>query len=201
MTARRPAISFVNGDRAASDVRHTGTRPAKRILRALMKFARFLTLLKAFAVAAILIFAAVPLQAQKAAGEPVTVTLELRKVVRAADGRESFAPAEVTRPGDVIEYVATYRNTTTRTMRDLEATLPIPEHTELVPGSARPASVRASLDAREFAAPPLKRTAVANGRETIETVPYREYRFLRWEPVHLGAEASITFTARVRVLE
>lgn len=166
-----------------------------------MKTARFTTIFKAFAAAAIFLCAAAPLHAQKAASEPVTVTLEQRKVVRSADGSESFAGAELTRPGDVIEYAATYRNTTTRMMRDLEATLPIPAHTELVPGSARPATVRASLDAREFAALPLKRRTVVDGREKIEAIPYREYRFLRWEPVHLGAAASITFTARVKVLE
>ncbi len=166
-----------------------------------MKTARFSSVLKVLVGAAMLAIAAAPSHAQKAAGEPVTSTLEARKVVRGADGREGFAPADAVRPGDVIEYAATYRNTTAQTVRELEATLPIPQHTELVPGSARPASVRASLDAREFAVLPLKRKALVNGREIVETIPFREYRFLRWEPVHLGANASMTFTARVRVLE
>jgi len=166
-----------------------------------MKTARFPTFFQVLAAAAILLVAALPAHAQPKASEPVKTTLEARKVVLAADGRESFAPADFARPGDVIEYAATYRNTTREAVRNLEATLPIPVHTEFVAGSARPAAVRASLDAREFAAPPLKRTAVADGRETIEIVPYREYRFLRWQPVHLGPEASMTFTARVRVLE
>ena len=74
-----------------------------------MKTARFPTILKALAAAAILTFAAVPAHAQKSAGEPVTVNLEQRKVVRAADGSETFAPADVTRPGDVTEYAATSR--------------------------------------------------------------------------------------------
>ena len=166
-----------------------------------MKKSRIFNLFQALAAAAIALLAAAPSHAQAPASEPVTTTLEARKVVRGADGQESFAPADVARPGDVIEYVATYRNTTRQLVRNLEATLPIPVHTELVPESARPASVRASLDAREFAAPPLKRKTLVNGRETLEPVPLREYRFLRWEPVHLGAAASMTFTARVRVLE
>ena len=148
MTVRRRAISFVNGDRAASDVRHTGPHAPERILRARMKTARFITILKALAAAAILIFAAVPLRGQGMASEPLKTTLEARKVVRGADGRESFVPADVARPGDVIEYVATYRNTTREALKNLEATLPIPEHTELVPGSTRPASVRAARNAR-----------------------------------------------------
>lgn len=201
MTARRREISFVSGIRAASDVRHTIFAPLERILRARMKTARFPNLIKVFAAAALLACVAVPAHAQKGVAEPVQITLEARKVVRAADGRESFAAGDVVRPGDVLEYVATYRNTTREAVRGLEATLPIPVHTELLPESVRPAPVRASLDAREFAALPLQRKTVVNGREAVENVPLHEYRFVRWQPVSLGAQASLTFTARVRVLE
>jgi len=167
-----------------------------------MKTARFPTILKALAAAAMLVIAAAPLCAfaQKPAA-PVEANLEVRKVVRAAGASEAFASGDVVKPGDVIEYVATFRNTTEKPVRNLEPTLPLPEHTELVPGSARPGSARASLDSREFAALPLKRKTVANGRETIETVPYREYRALRWAPVDLDAGKSIRVSARVRVLE
>ncbi len=149
-------------------------------------------------IAAMLIVAALPLHAQTAAVES---TLEARRVVRGADGSESFASADVAKPGDVIEYVATYRNTTREAIHDLEATLPIPPHTELIPGSARPSAARASLDAREFASLPLKRKTLRDGREVDEAVPFREYRFLRWAPVQLGAQKSVTYVARVKVLE
>jgi len=149
-------------------------------------------------IAAMLIVAALPLHAQTA---PVESTLEARRVVRGADGSESFTSADVVKPGDVIEYVATYRNTTGEAIHDLEATLPIPPHTELIPGSARPPAARASLDAREFASLPLKRKAIRDGREVEEAVAYREYRSLRWAPVNLGAQMSVTYTARVKVLE
>ena len=166
-----------------------------------MKKARVLRIFQAFAGAVFLLLVGVPSQAQTPGSEPVKTTLEARKVLRGADGRETFAPADFVGPGDVIEYAATYRNTTRETVRNLEATLPIPLHTEFLAGSARPAAVRASLDAREFAVPPLKRKTVTQGREAVEIIPYREYRFLRWQPVQLAGEASITFTARVRVLE
>jgi len=156
------------------------------------------TMFNAMSAAAMLVIAALPLHAQTAAVES---TLEARKVVRGADGGESFASAEVAKPGDVIEYVATYRNTTRETIRDLVATLPIPAHTELIPGSARPVAARASLDAREFASLPLKRKTIRDGREVEEAVAYREYRSLRWAPVNLGAQMSVTYTARVKVLE
>ena len=145
-----------------------------------------------------LIVAALPLHAQTAA---VVSTLEAHRVVRGADGSESFASADVAKPGDVIEYVATYRNTTGEAIHDLQATLPIPPHTELIPGSARPSAARASLDAREFASLPLKRKTLRDGREVDEAVPFREYRFLRWAPVRLGAREYVTYIARVKVLE
>jgi uncharacterized repeat protein (TIGR01451 family) len=152
----------------------------------------------ALGAAAMLVIAALPSHAQTPAVES---TLEARKVVREADGSEHYASADVAKPGDVIEYVATYRNTTRETVRELEATLPIPAHTEFIPGSARPSGVRVSLDSRQFAAPPLKRRVVRDGHALEEAIPYREYRYLRWTPVHLGALMFVSYTARVKVLE
>ena len=54
------------------------------------------------------------------------------------------APAENARPGDVIEYVATYLNTTAQPVRNLEATLPIPANTEILLESTRPNAAIAS---------------------------------------------------------
>jgi uncharacterized repeat protein (TIGR01451 family) len=143
---------------------------------------------------------AAPLHAQQQAG-PIETRLEARKVVRAADGQESFAPAIAAKPGDVIEYVATYRNTTRQPVRNLEATLPIPGNTEFVPGSPKPAAAKASVDSRSWADMPLVRKLVRDGREVQEQVPLREYRYLRWFPGELGGEKSVTFTARVRVVD
>jgi uncharacterized repeat protein (TIGR01451 family) len=133
--------------------------------------------------------------------EPVETRLEALKVVRDAEGRESLVPAEAVKPGDSIEYVATYRNTGKQPVRDLAATLPIPTNTELVSGSARPANAQASLDGRTFASPPLTRRVVRDGKSVEEVVPAREYRYLRWFPGELGGEKSVSFTARVRVVD
>src|SRR6185369_10694463 len=75
------------------------------------------------------IAAAFPALAQQNNNNPLVTRLEAHKVVRAADGTEKLAPAESARPGDVIEYVATYRNTGKQPIRNLEATLPIPHDT------------------------------------------------------------------------
>jgi hypothetical protein len=86
-------------------------------------------------------------------------------------------------------------------VHDLEATLPIPEATEFIAGSARPASAKASWDGATFDAMPLKRSAMREGRAVLEMVPSRAYRFLRWYPGDLPAGKSVTFAARVKVIE
>lgn len=155
-----------------------------------------------FAAAAALTLAAMPLAAQqKVLVDPVEVRLESRKVVAGTDGKETFAPAGEARPGDVLEYTATYRNAAKYSVKEVVATLPIPKYTEFVPGSARPATAKASLDGATFAAIPLKRRVMRNGAQVEESVPFREYRSLRWLPVDLGSGASIAFTARVRVTQ
>jgi uncharacterized repeat protein (TIGR01451 family) len=156
---------------------------------------------KAMAVAAVVLAAGLPVQGEVSAKAPVEVRLDVERIVRAADGRETRASAETAKPGDTLEYVVTYRNTTRETVRDLQATLPIPPATELVPGSARPATARARLDAGDFAAMPLKRKVKREGHDVEESIPLREYRYLRWSIGELRGGESMTFTARVRVLE
>ena len=139
-------------------------------------------------------------EAQKP-GTDVETRLEARKVVAAGDGKETFAPAGQARPGDVIEYVATYRNTTRQPIRNLDGTLPIPQQTEFLPGSQKPAQANASLDGLTYAPIPLTRKVQRDGMTVDEAVPTRDYRFIRWHADVLGAEKSVAFTARVRVID
>ena len=154
------------------------------------------------ALAGAVLLAVAPLAAaQQKAAQPLETKIEQRKVARAADGAETLAPAEAVKPGDVIEYTVTYRNTGKAPLSKLEATLPIPAETEFVPCSARPANAKASTDGRTFADLPLKRTVKRNGVDVEEPVPAREYRFLRWYPGELAGDQALTYTARVRVTE
>lgn len=152
---------------------------------------------------AALLALAIPAAAQQKAPAPgpLETKIEQRKVVRAADGAESLAAADAVKPGDLLEYTATYRNTTKQALSKLEATLPIPAETEYVPGSAKPANAKASTDGRTFGDLPLKRTVKRNGVDVEEAVPPSEYRFLRWYPGELAGEKALTYTARVRVTE
>ena len=131
----------------------------------------------------------------------VETRLEAHKVERAADGKEKLGAAQSAQPGDVIEYAATYRNAGKQPVRNLEATLPIPANTEYLEGSAQPAQAKASVDAHAFGTLPLKRRVVRDGKPVEETVPLREYRYLRWYPGELEPGKSVTFTARVKVIE
>ena len=85
--------------------------------------------------------------------------------------------------------------------RDFVATLPIPANTALLTGSARPVSAQASLDGRRFGDMPLTRSVTRDGVAVIEHIPARDYRYLRWFAPELAAHRSLTFAARVRVLE
>lgn len=153
----------------------------------------------ALAGLALALFAAPGALAQKA-GDALESRLEARKVI-VADGRESFVEAAAAKPGDVIEYVATYRNTGKGAISGLQATMPIPPQTEFIPGTARPAKARASLDGKAFADIPLKRQVMRDGKQVEEQVPFREYRYLRWFAGDLGGEKTAAFTARVRVID
>jgi uncharacterized repeat protein (TIGR01451 family) len=145
--------------------------------------------------------AAVPLAAQEPAKAGVETRLEARKVTRLPDGRENIVDADTAKPGDVIEYVVTYRNSSKEAVRNFQATLPIPQATEYIERSAKPAAAKASVDAQTFEAMPLKRKAYRDGRDVEEAIALREYRYLRWTEPELGPGKSLTYTARVRVLE
>lgn len=132
---------------------------------------------------------------------PLESTLEQHKVAKAADGRDTLVPATSVRPGDVIEYAATYRNTGRAAITGVQATVPIPTNTEYVAGSANPQDAKASIDGVTYAAMPLKRQVVRDGKTVEELVPTRQYRYLRWSAPEVAGEKSVTFTARVRVLD
>lgn len=143
---------------------------------------------------------AVPAQVQAPSGG-VESKLEVNKVVL-KDGKEVLEPAGVARPGDVLQYVASYNNKGRAGVTNLEATLPIPTNTELIIDSVKPAGAKASTGGSAFAEIPLKRKVrQANGAEFEQVVPAREYRSLRWYPGALAAGATVSFTARVKVVD
>lgn len=151
------------------------------------------------ALAALALVAGADAFAQPKPADALQTRLDARRVVTAPDGKESFDSAATARPGDVIEYVATYRNTTRQPIRNLQAGLPIPAETEFLMDSPKPAAVLGSTDGQAYAPLPLTRKVQRNGVTVDEAVPASDIRYLRWTAPELRGEQSVTFTARVRV--
>ena len=163
-----------------------------RLLKRLTPFLLIAGLVPAFAQNAAV---TAPPVASKAV---VTVVLTQSKVVKGVDGKETLVEAPTVRPGDVIEYRATYTNNTGKTVTGLRADLPIPEGLEYLPRSAKPGAdlVKAAVKGGDYAMEPLSRK-LANGK--TEPVPYNEYRALRWSLGQLPAGGVTAVSARAKV--
>ncbi len=129
----------------------------------------------------------------------ITAQLDAQRVT-VVDGKETFSPATQAKPGELVEYRATYTNAGGQTARQVLATLPVPAGMEFVDHTAVPAKVEASLDGRTYAPVPLKRPVrLANGREVVRLVPAAEYRWLRWPLAAMEPGSVRTVSARMRV--
>ncbi len=128
----------------------------------------------------------------------IAVELTQNRVVKNEKGEEQLVDAAAVKPGDVIEYRATYTNRSTKNVTALIGDLPIPEGLEYIPRSARPgaALVKAAADDGIFSSEPLMR-ALPDGKK--EPRPYSDYRALRWTLGQLPAGGVTTVSARARV--
>jgi len=135
-----------------------------------------------------------------AADGDVAVTLAAARVVVGEHGAEQLVTTDAVRPGDMVEYRATYTNQGEGPVRGVTATLPIPVDTNYLGLTATPDGVEASTDGVNFSPIPLMRKAIGkDGRERWEPVPASEYRALRWQIGELAANASRSVAARVIV--
>jgi uncharacterized repeat protein (TIGR01451 family) len=134
-----------------------------------------------------------PLQAE------VKVELKANKIV-VVNGAEQKQPADKAKPGEIIEYVAEYRNSAKSPVSNVVATLPVPPGMEYVPDTAAPVQVMASTDEHNYAPVPLKRSVRgADGKTVEQLVPFSEYRSLRWMLGDLRGDASKSVKARMKV--
>ena len=137
--------------------------------------------------------------AQREANDPLRIKL-VRSKVAVEKGREVLVSAAFAKPGDTLEEVATYTNTSKSTLKGFEATLPVPANTELVMASVKPANAKASADGKTFSKLPLvQKLRQPNGVEVEQPLPLDQYRYLRWYPGELAAEKSMTVVARFKV--
>jgi uncharacterized repeat protein (TIGR01451 family) len=129
----------------------------------------------------------------------VKVVLTANKIV-VVNGAEQRQPADKAKPGDIIEYVAEYRNTAKSSVSNVIATLPVPSGMEYIPDTADPAQVMASTDEHNYAPVPLKRNVRgADGKMVEQQVPFSEYRSLRWKLGEIQGEAGKSVKARMKV--
>lgn len=134
-----------------------------------------------------------------AQASPVSSQL-LAQRVEMAGGKPVLKPAGDGKPGDVLQYSATYRNTSAAAAGKLLATIPVPPGTTFIAASAEPAQALASTDGALFAPMPLTRMVKqADGSVRKEPVPLAEYRALRWEIGTLPAGGSTVVSLRVRI--
>jgi len=132
---------------------------------------------------------------------PVQVRLDQYKVVTSDNGKESLVAAQSIKPGDVIEYRATYTNQDGKSVMGLQAILPIPEGMEYLPKTARPGPGKAlaATVGGAYAPEPLMRQVRVNGNVQVEPVPYVQYRSLKWELGQLAPGATQTVSARAQL--
>ncbi|MBM3362229.1 MAG: DUF11 domain-containing protein [Betaproteobacteria bacterium] len=133
------------------------------------------------------------LQAQSSAVEAVLTQM----LVTFENGSEVLKPINGIKPGDLIEYRVVYINRSTQPVRDVQATLPIPQGLEYQARSAQPSqTVEAAVRGGSFGREPLMRN-LANGK--TQAIPTSEYRSLRWSIPQIPASGRVEVQARARV--
>ena len=129
----------------------------------------------------------------------VKVVLTANKIVL-VNGKEQKESSDKAKPGEVIEYVAEYRNTGKAPVTNVIATLPVPTGMEFVPEAAQPQQVLASTDEKTYGPVPLKRKVTgADGKVVEQFVPFPEYRSLRWNLGDIQGGGSKSVKARMKV--
>jgi len=134
------------------------------------------------------------------AQDPVVTSSLTASRVEWVDGKSVLRPAAAAKPGDVLEYRATYANHGDAPVAHLQATVPIPAGTTFVPDTPVPSAAQASTDAKNFAPLPLLHHVVrADGAAYDEPVPASEIRALRWDVGSLEPGRSTVVRLHVRV--
>lgn len=154
-----------------------------------LRFARQAKAWRLFAGAALLAFLTPALSAQSAPASPLVINLATFAVAVAENGKETLTPVAEAKPGQVLVYQATYRNSGATPLNNVAASVPVPAEFAYIEGSARPAALEASIDGQAFfpvAQPPKNTTSAA-------------WRVLRWSPRSLAPGAVFTTEIRVRV--
>ena len=139
------------------------------------------------------------------AADPITGTIEARKVVVGEKGEELFMPANEARPQDVIEYRLTYANNGAAAVHNISITDPVPAGVQYVAKTAKNDKAHRaefSVDSgKTFHAWPVKVTKkTADGKEvTVDATPDM-VTHIRWTlSGDLKPANEVTFSYRAKV--
>lgn len=133
---------------------------------------------------------------------PLDIALTVQKIVL-NDGKEQRIDAGNAVPGDVLEYRAEYKNIGMTALTKVLATLPLPEHTTLIMGSAYPGDVAISTKGSKDVFVPLAQKT----QKTQKNIPENKtavasedgYSALRWAIEKLAPGQMAVVGMRVRV--
>lgn len=140
------------------------------------------------------------MSAALAFGQQKQVTADLKQFkVVVTNGVESLKPADTVKPGEVIEYVATYQNNGKEPVKNVVGTIPVPSGMEFTPDAKLKAPDAAAASDGKFGSLPLKHKVTKNGVEVDEVLPYSAYRSLRWNLGTLAPGQKVEVKARVKV--
>jgi hypothetical protein len=115
--------------------------------------------------------------------------------------RENLEPLKQVRPGDTVEYEATYVNGTGQAVHDVNLTIPVPEGGLVyIAGQKSRIANTATADGKLFATLPLTRVEVRpDGQKVTREVPLAEYKALRWSLGDLPDGAKRSVRARMQL--
>lgn len=109
---------------------------------------------------------------------------------------EKFSDAATATPGDTIRYLATFTNNAATPLREVTASLPIPQNLVLRLDSVQPAATEGSTDGKTFVL--LSRLLKPKSEGGLGIAP-AAIRVLRWAPRDIAAAASFSVEARATI--
>lgn len=130
--------------------------------------------------------------ANLASAGQLEVKLQAFKVTHDDTGKEQLVSADEAEPGEVIEYQATYTNTSNIPLEQVAPEVPVPSGLTLITGSIHPVPSEGSRDGKTFAPLPLHD---AEGHP----VPAAEIRSIRWFIATLAPASTFTVSLRATV--
>jgi uncharacterized repeat protein (TIGR01451 family) len=156
-------------------------------------------------ISTITMMAAALLISTTRADEPLSGSMEARKVVQQKSGRELLVPAKEVHPKDVIEYRLTYANNSEGALKNVSVVDPIPAGTEYVSLSAtRPqaGAVEFSIDdgSTYHAWPVHYKKTLEDGTEVVMKATPQMVSHIRWTIAgEFEPESEITLSYRATV--